>query len=114
MEDVNEITLPISGKIVQVRNFTTRNDDEKADEALYRGVGANGKPGSSDVSVDIPLSNIMNQTAVYVRRLVVSVDGVSGSSVIEMLGKLRTQDYEAVEEEVQKVVDSNSPKAKKK
>lgn len=113
MQDTVEIKLPVSEKVVVIRNYTTRNDDAMAEEALYNGVGATGKPGSDDAKVSIPLANIMNQTAVYVRRLVTSIDGDS-SSVLQTLGDLRTPDYEAIQEAVEKVVDQNSPKAKKK
>lgn len=113
--DTIEITLPVSGKKVEIRNYTTRNDDEKAEHALYLGVDANieeakkGKDGKANIR--FPMANLTAQNHIYIRRLVQSIDGDS-TNVALALGELRSADYEAIEAAVEKIVEENSPKVK--
>jgi hypothetical protein len=111
MQDTIELKLPISGKTVTIRNYTTRNDDSKANEAMYRGVNAEGEAGSSKSNIAFPLANIMESKDIYVRRLVQDIDG-NNQNIVEQLGDLRSGDYEAIVDKVDEIVDQNSPKAK--
>lgn len=109
MQDTIELKLP-SGKTVEIRNYTTRNDDEKAEQVLYLGVEAKQR-GNEQQEVSFPIANVMASQGVYVRRLVTSIDG-DNSNVVERLKDLRSADYEAVSEKVSEIVNENSPKAK--
>lgn len=112
MTDTIEITLPVSNKVVVIRNYTTRNDDEKAEDTLYLGVAADQTSGvdGDSRSVKFPLANVMASQDVYVKRLVSSIDGDS-TNIRTRLGELRTADYQAIEAAVEKIVETNSPKA---
>jgi len=112
MTDTIEITLPVSNKVVVIRNYTTRNDDEKAEDTLYLGVAADQTSGvdGDSRSVKFPLANVMASQDVYVKRLVSSIDGDS-TNIRTRLGELRTADYQAIEAAVEKIVEINSPKA---
>jgi len=110
MEDTIEVKLPKSNKIVVIRNYTTRKDDIKAEEALYRGVDVKGKAGNKDVDVDFPIANVMDSKAVSVRRLVQSIDDDS-TNIQAQLEDLRTEDYTVIDDAVQKILDTYSPKA---
>lgn len=104
--DTIEIKLPASGKTAVIRNYTTRADDEAAEELLYKGVNAtSGKDGER---TEFPLANVMLSQDVYVKRLVVSLEGSTEFD----LGQLRTEDYKAIEAAVEKVTSKYSPKAK--
>jgi len=112
MQDTIEIKLPVSGKTVVIRNYTTRNDDEKSEDILYLGVNADQKSGvaGSEQSVKFPLANVMASTEVYVKRLTISIDGET-NNIATQLGELRSADYAAIQKAVEEVVETNSPKA---
>jgi len=111
MEDTIEVKLPKSEKLVVIRNYTTRKDDLKAEEALYRGVDVKAKTQSTEgANVDFPISNVMASKAVSVRRLVQSIDGDS-TNLESQLENLRTEDYEVIDDAVQEILDKYSPKA---
>jgi hypothetical protein len=116
MQDTIEITLPISESKVEIRNYTTRADDERSEQVLYRGVEieqrAKGANKSGDEQkITFPIANVMAAQESYIPRLVQSIDGDSSNIKIR-LTELRSEDYEAVEKAVEKVVDEHSPKAK--
>lgn len=108
--DEIEIQVP-SGKTVTIRNYTTRKDDMKAEEALYVGVNTTSDDNGK-TKMEFPIANVMASTAVYVRRLVKEIEG-DNKNIAYQLEELRSDDYLAIEEAVEKVVDENSPKAKK-
>lgn len=107
--DTKTVNLP-SGKTAEIRNYTTRKDDEKAEEILYIGVNSS-TDSTGKGKVSFPIANVMASEHVYVRRLVLSLDGDS-TNIAEKLGELRSSDYEALKEAVDEVVEINSPKAK--
>ena len=111
--DTTVITLPVSESKVEIRNYTTRNDDEKSEQLLYMGVEADQKSSGnkSHQSIKFPIANVMASQAAYIPRLVVSIDGDT-SNILNRLGELRSEDYEAIEQAVEKIVDEHSPKAK--
>lgn len=115
MQDEVEITLPVSGAKVVLRNYTTRADDAKYEEILYAGVNAkqdmNGKVGKPKASMEFPIANVMAAQRAYIPRLVKSIDGDTSNLALR-LEQLRTKDYEVIEAEVEKIVEANSPKAK--
>ncbi len=74
MEDTIEITLPVSGKKVEIRNYTTRLDDEKSEAVMFLGVEAKANL-EGEKSFSMPMANAMESEHIYVRRLVTSVDG---------------------------------------
>lgn len=105
--DTQEITLPISGKVVVIRAYTTHKDDLAAERVLYANVNAN-KAGD----FDFPVGNIMAMNEVYARRLVISVDGNSNRTHVESeIDNLRSKDYEAIEKVTNEIVEGDSPKA---
>lgn len=111
--DTVQITLPISKSVVEIRNYTTRNDDEKSEQLLYMGVEADQKMGGdkSEQSIKFPIANVMASQAAYIPRLVDSIDG-DKSNIALKLGELKSEDYEAISVAVEKVVNEHSPKAK--
>lgn len=109
MQDTIEITLPVSGDKVVIRNYTTHNDDEKAEQALYAGVAVE-KDETDASKYKLPFINVNAAKQVYVNNLVQSIDG--DTHIGALLGNLRTPDYVAIEEAVDKIVEDNSPKAK--
>jgi hypothetical protein len=111
VNDTIELKLPVSGKTASIRNYTTRNDDHLASEVLYSGVSAKGQVGGGSANLDFPLANVMSQKDVYVERLVISIDGNS-ENIKAQLGELRSPDYDAIVDAVDKIVDANSPKVK--
>lgn len=111
MSDEITITLPVSGKEVVIRNYTTRKDDKVAEDALYAGVKTTASQGVKP-SMEFPLASVMASTEAYVRRLVKSIDG-SSSNIALALDDLRSEDYLAIETAVNRVVEENSPKAQK-
>lgn len=108
MDDTITVILPVSGKTVVIRNYTTRKDDQVSNEALYRGVSA--KNSEAGTAVDFPIGNVMASQEAYVPRLVQSIDG--SSNVQKMIEDLRSEDYEALEKAVLEIVEEHSPKAK--
>lgn len=110
--DEIELKLPVSGKTVVIRNYTTRKDDEMSQAILYAGVTATSKTAAKvdSQSVEFPLTNVVSSEQVYVSRLVQSIDG--SRNVPHELESLRSLDYAAIEEAVSKIVEENSPKAK--
>lgn len=106
--DTVVITLPVSGKEVVIRNYTTRKDDKLSNAFLFAGVKASQKGGDS--SVDFPISNVMASQEAYIPRLVQSVGG--DSDVDQALEDLHSKDYDLIEKTVEKIVEENSPKAK--
>ncbi len=108
--DTIDITLPVSGKVVVIRNYTTKADDKSSDAALYVGVDME-KSEESDGKVTFPIANVMASSDVYVRRLVQSIDG-DNQNIALRLEELRSLDYEAISQAVDKIVKDNSPKAK--
>jgi len=111
--DTITITLPVSGKLVEIRNYTTRKDDEKSETALFAGVNVTASSASKKAQeFDFPLSNAQASQAIYVTRLVQSIDG-DRENLTEAIEDLRSQDYEVLSDAVQQIVDENSPKAKR-
>jgi putative protein kinase ArgK-like GTPase of G3E family len=114
VSDTVEIKLPLSGSTVVIRNYTTRKDDRKAGEILYRGVDSeqeadeNKKP---KMKVKFPIANVVASEESYIPRLVQSIDGDSTNLELR-LDDLKSEDYEAVEKAVEKIVDEHSPKAR--
>ncbi len=110
--DTVELKLPSSGKTVVLRNYTTRKDDIKAEEYLYAGVNAEQKDtvSGAENKVNFPIANVMASQACYIPRLVQSIDGDS-TGMQEKIEDLRSQDYKALEEKVDEIVEANSPKA---
>lgn len=102
--DTIEIKLP-SGKIAIVRNYTTRGDDEVAEQLLFKGVEAE-QNGENESKVKFPIANVMASQRVYIKLLVETIDGETPD-----FGALRSADYEALEVAVNKIVEQNSPKA---
>lgn len=115
MDEVT-IKLPHSGKEVVIRNYTTHKDDEKAEELMYVGVNAEQKFSEKvkkpDQTIKFPVANIAASSRVYLYRLVKSIDGET-QNLREVIDDLRSADYEAIEEAVDKIVEEHSPKAKK-
>lgn len=109
MEDTIEVTLPVTGKKVVIRNYTTRADDAASERVLYNGVDA--KQSGTDQEITFPIENIMSSQSVYIPRLVLSVDG-NEDNIGKQLEDLRTEDYDVVEKAVEGVVNEHSPKAK--
>ncbi len=109
MSDEIVITLPVSGKKVVIRNYTTVNDDEMSEQVLYEGVAA-GTNAEGDMNLSFPIANVMNSKKVYIKNLVSSIDGITDRLNI-LLGELRTADYTAISEAVGTIVEQDSPKA---
>lgn len=110
--DTIEITLPVSGKKVEIRNYTTEADDEKSESVLYLGVNAEqdmikGKGDSQKLT--FPIANVMASKKAYVPRLVTSIDG-DNSNIALRLKELRSADYAYLSNEVERIVEENSPK----
>lgn len=106
MQDTLEITLPISGKKVELRCYTTMADDIAASAELTAGVNQDPETGT----ITYPVINILNHKQCYVRRLINSIDSVNTDLGLA-IGALRSQDYAAIEAEVDKIISINSPKA---
>lgn len=112
-KDSITIKLPHSGKSVEIRNYTTRKDDESSQSALFAGVNVTASSTSKDSQdFELPLANAQASQSVYVKRLVLSIDGDS-SNIEDAIDNLRSTDYEALDEAVKEIVDQNSPKAKR-
>lgn len=112
MEDTIEFKLPVSGKIVTIRNYTTHNDDLASEKVLYASVEAKMNDKGKK-SFTIPVANAVASEAVYISRLVRAIDGNDSRSFIEeALGEMRSADYEELEKKVAEIVEENSPKAK--
>jgi len=103
--DTTEVTLPTSGKKVVIRNYTTDADDTAYNRELFDKVVV-----QSDKSFDIPMLNTLNASKVYVHRLVQSIDGEQSST--EILSNLRSEDFKAIQDVVDKISGTDSPKAK--
>lgn len=106
--DTVTITLPISKKVVVIRNYTTRADDKVANELLYAGVDATQSEGSQ--SIAFPIANVMASQEAYIPRLVQSIDD-NTSNIMAQLDELQTKDYSAIEEAVNTIIEEHSPKA---
>ncbi len=102
--DTIEITLP-SGKTATIRNYTTRADDEKADAVLYAGATAH-----RNGDINFPIASVMASRAVYVERLTKSLDG-DEKNIVFRIKDLQSSDYQVLAEEVDKIVERESPKA---
>ena len=109
MSDTVELKLPISEKVVVLRNYTTRGDDERAESVLYAGVLATNKGGSNKQEIEFPIANVMASQKSYVPRLVQSIDGDT-TDLANRISDLRTEDYAAIEEAVDRIVEEHSPK----
>lgn len=110
MEREIEINLPISGQTVTIRNYTTREDDEKAENILYLGVNSTQK-STGEKELVFPVANIMASQASYIPRLVKSIDGDSTNLALR-LKQLDTPDYQAIADKVDEIVERYSPKVK--
>lgn len=106
--DTIEITLPHSQKVVEVRGYTTEADDEVSEQILFAGVEAEQQDDKQKIS--FPIANVMASQKCYVARLVKSIGGEPGN-IKERLSELRSVDYKAVSEAVEKIVAEHSPKA---
>jgi len=106
--DKLEVKLP-SGKLAVIRNYTTRADEAAYNSYLYEGVSVSASE-ELGTNFALPIQNSLNAKDSYVRRLLVSLDG-STEDLMAKINELRSTDYEALDEAVGKVVDSNSPKA---
>lgn len=111
MDEV-EVKLPVSGKTVVIRNYTTRKDDARSEAVLYAGVTARQDSLKKGQNIEFSMAALKASQEVYVERLVMSVDGKS-DNLSEQIENLRSEDYEVLEEAVNKVVEEHSPKAKK-
>lgn len=114
--DIVTIKLPVSGSEVELRNYTTEEDDERANQLLYMGVTASqlikeGEP-VAEQNVDFPIANVVASEKSYVPRLVRSINGDS-SNLLLKIKSLRTEDYAALKSAVDKIVEAHSPKVKK-
>ena len=113
MSDTVEVKLPFSESVVVIRNYTTRDDDERAEEVLFAGVTAKQDVTSGTKpkqKMEFPIANVMASERSYIPRLVQTIDGDS-TNIKQRLGQLRTQDYKAIETAVEKIVAENSPKS---
>jgi len=112
MNDEIEITLPVSGEKVIIRNYTTVGDDEKSESALYAGVQLDQQTNKdSSGNIKFPLANIIASQKAYIPRLIKSID--DDSTNIELrLKELRSEDYAKLREEIDKITGAHSPKAK--
>lgn len=113
METV-ELKLPVSGSIVVLRNYTTEADDEKAQDILYLGVATEGKlqkDSLAEQTLKFPVANIMASKKAYIPRLVKSIDDNS-TNIALRLKELRSEDFAAISDAVDKIVDEHSPKQK--
>lgn len=108
MNDSIEITLPVSGKKVVIRNYTTVKDDNIAEAILKSGV-ASDTNAKGETSVKIPLINISNSTRSYVDLLTQSIDG-NGDDIKTQVDNLRSLDFKKLESTVDKIIEENSPK----
>lgn len=113
--DTIELKLPVSGKTVVIRNYTTNRDDEIAETLMYMGVNTEtkitgDKKASEEMLVKLPMGNIMASKRAYVPELVQSIDG-SSENITEQLGNLRSEDFKAIADKVEEIVDEHSPKA---
>ena len=103
------INLPVSNKEVVIRNYTTRKDDDRAEALMYAGVtadpGVDGRP-----TMTFPVANMMASKRSYIPRLVQLIDGNS-QNIPALLDDLRSEDYAAIETEVEKIVEEHSPTA---
>lgn len=106
--DTIELKTP-NGREIVIRNYTTRADDEKAEQVLYSGAVVNqGIKGEGNIVVSV--GSAMASDDVYIERLVNSIDGDS-KNIAFRLKELRSEDYKAVAEAVAKIVEEHSPKA---
>lgn len=114
MNDTIEVKLPLCDKTAVIRNYTTRGDDEAAEQKTYGGMIADiddietspdGKP-----KMKFNMGNMMGATHVYADRLVQSIGGNS-EDIPTQLRSLRSSDYTVIEKTVEKIIEENSPKA---
>lgn len=111
--DTTTVTLPVSGKKVEVRNYTTVADDNKSDSVLFAGVTLDQNASKEQLSsFKFPFFNLMESQRVYVNSLVKSIDGNS-EDLIKQIDELRSEDYKVLQEAVDKIVQEHSPKVKK-
>lgn len=111
--DTVEIELPVSGSTVVLRNYTTVADDEKAEAILYLGVSTEGEFSedgkTSKQKIRFPVANVIASGKAYIPRLVQSIDDDS-TNIALRLKDLRSEDYKAVSDAVEKIVEEHSPK----
>jgi hypothetical protein len=107
--DTVEITTP-SGKKVVIRNYTTHGDDRQSEAVLNRG-GSYTKNNLGETVLRYTPEAIGASTAKYVELLTVSIDG-SSDNIIAMLDALKSEDYDAILKEVQRI--TSVPKAPSK
>ena len=105
--DTIEVTLPVSGKLVVLRNYTKRSDEVAYNSVLYKNV----EVGADQSDFTMPLQNSLDAKDVYVRRLTISIGG-SEEDIDSEIENLRVQDYDELAKAVDAIVDANSPKAK--
>lgn len=105
MSEIKEVTLPVSGKKVNVRNYTTQADDRAADHVLMDGVTFD-----TTGQMNMPGENPNRKRRKYVELLVQDIDGNSDDIPLQ-LDNLRSQDYSHLQDVVDKIVEENSPKA---
>jgi len=110
MQDTTTVKLPVSGKDVVIRNYTTRADDENAETILYKDVNSEREMNSDNAKLVFPLANVMASQRSYIPRLVQSIGG-DNSNIAVQIDNLRSADYEALEAAVSLIVNDNSPKA---
>lgn len=112
MTDSVEIELPISKQKVVIRNYTTVGDDEKAESTLYAGVELDQQTNKdSNGNIKFPLANVIASQKAYIPRLIKSIDD-DPSNIELRLKELRSEDYAKLREEIDKITEAHSPKAK--
>ncbi len=101
-QDKIEITTP-SGKVVVIRNYTTRADDAAAQDVINKGTkivaGDSGEP-----VLEMTLEATQGAQDVYVQRLVESIDG-SSDNIAGQLLELRSADYAAIDKAVSEIAN---------
>lgn len=104
MSDEITITLPVSGKEVVIRNYTTKADEVAAHDTMYKDAYFADNDGGK-----IPMGNAIKVKELYVKRLVRSIDGEIHGIENKLL-ELRSTDYRAIDEAVEKIVGEFDPK----
>lgn len=105
--DTTEVKLP-SGKVAIIRNYTTQGDDREAGRLTDAGTTVS-LDGEGRKTVSISAEAISQTYRFYVESLVRSIDG-NGDNIPQQLDDLRSEDYQAIYEAVEKII----PKAKSK
>ena len=108
MEDreTHEIITPLKGHKVVLRSWITGRESQKIDNAMVQGIGVTQQGKKQQLTPQIKEAALSAQENAAIESIVVSVDGNS-NDVLNRVLDMRKQDYQAVVDEVERVVDGD-------